>query len=65
MTDMTAMTARASRHRLRCASRDCDLHRLMDGATKLKCSEFGEAIIKHMSGGAAGAGKKEPAMARA
>jgi len=25
-----------------------DLHRLMDGATQLKCSEFGDAIIKHM-----------------
>jgi isocitrate dehydrogenase len=25
-----------------------DFHRMMDGATKLKCSEFGEAIIKHM-----------------
>ncbi len=25
-----------------------DFHRLMDGATKLKCSEFGDAIIKHM-----------------
>jgi isocitrate dehydrogenase len=23
-------------------------HRMMDGATKLKCSEFGSAIIKHM-----------------
>ena len=22
-----------------------DFHRLMDGATKLKCSEFGDAII--------------------
>jgi isocitrate dehydrogenase len=26
-----------------------DFHRLMDGATKLKCSEFGEEIIKVMS----------------
>ncbi len=26
----------------------CDLHRLMEGATKLKCSEFGNAVIKHM-----------------
>ena len=25
-----------------------DFHRLMDGATKLKCSEFGDAIIEHM-----------------
>ncbi len=25
-----------------------DFHRLMDGATKVKCSEFGEAIVKHM-----------------
>jgi len=25
-----------------------DFHRLMDGATLLKCSEFGQAIIKHM-----------------
>jgi isocitrate dehydrogenase len=25
-----------------------DFHRLMDGATKLKCSEFGEEIIKNM-----------------
>jgi isocitrate dehydrogenase len=25
-----------------------DFHRLMDGATKLKCSEFGEAVIQHM-----------------
>jgi isocitrate dehydrogenase len=25
-----------------------DFHRLMDGATKLKCSEFGEAVVKHM-----------------
>ena len=25
-----------------------DFERLMDGATKLKCSEFGDAIIKHM-----------------
>ncbi len=27
-----------------------DFHRLMDGATKLKCSEFGDAIISHMNG---------------
>ncbi len=26
-----------------------DFHRLMDGATKLKCSEFGDAVIKHMA----------------
>ncbi len=25
-----------------------DFHRLMEGATKLKCSEFGEAVIQHM-----------------
>ena len=25
-----------------------DFHRLMDGATKLKCSEFGGAVIQHM-----------------
>ena len=25
-----------------------DFHRLMDGATKLKCSEFGDAVIQHM-----------------
>ncbi|MFQ6047895.1 MAG: NADP-dependent isocitrate dehydrogenase [Phycisphaerae bacterium] len=25
-----------------------DFHRLMDGATKLRCSEFGQAIIQHM-----------------
>ncbi|MDP1663146.1 MAG: NADP-dependent isocitrate dehydrogenase, partial [Phycisphaerales bacterium] len=25
-----------------------DFHRMMEGATKLKCSEFGEAIVKHM-----------------
>ena len=25
-----------------------DFHRLMEGATKAKCSEFGDAIIKHM-----------------
>ncbi|MBT3389750.1 MAG: NADP-dependent isocitrate dehydrogenase [Chloroflexi bacterium] len=25
-----------------------DFHRLMEGATKLKCSEFGDAIIEHM-----------------
>ncbi|NJN70111.1 MAG: hypothetical protein HC801_07445 [Nitrospira sp.] len=40
-----------------------DFHRLMDGATKLKCSEFGEAIIKHMSG-ASGSSKAKPAMAK-
>ena len=27
-----------------------DLERLMEGATKLKCSEFGTAIISHMEG---------------
>jgi isocitrate dehydrogenase len=26
-----------------------DFHRLMEGATLLKCSEFGEAIVKHMN----------------
>eukprot|EP00164_Ancoracysta_twista_P001252 GFYU01001644.1.p1 GENE.GFYU01001644.1~~GFYU01001644.1.p1 ORF type:complete len:484 (-),score=188.91 GFYU01001644.1:108-1559(-) len=25
-----------------------DFHRMMDGATKLKCSEFGEAVVKNM-----------------
>jgi isocitrate dehydrogenase len=25
-----------------------DFARLMEGATEIKCSEFGEAIIKHM-----------------
>jgi isocitrate dehydrogenase len=25
-----------------------DFHRLMEGATKLKCSEFGDAVISHM-----------------
>jgi isocitrate dehydrogenase len=25
-----------------------DFHRLMEGATKVKCSEFGDAVIKHM-----------------
>jgi len=25
-----------------------DFHRLMEGATKVKCSEFGQAMIKHM-----------------
>jgi isocitrate dehydrogenase len=25
-----------------------DFHRLMEGATKLKCSEFGDAVIHHM-----------------
>ena len=25
-----------------------DLARMMDGATEVKCSEFGDAIIKHM-----------------
>ena len=25
-----------------------DFHRQMDGATKLKCSEFGDAIVRHM-----------------
>jgi isocitrate dehydrogenase len=25
-----------------------DFHRLMEGATLLKCSEFGDAIIRHM-----------------
>jgi hypothetical protein len=40
-----------------------DFHRLMDGATKLKCSEFGDAIIKHI-GKPAGAETK-PAMAMA
>ena len=26
-----------------------DFHRLMDGATKLKCSEFGDGVIQHMN----------------
>jgi isocitrate dehydrogenase len=26
-----------------------DFHRMMEGATKLKCSEFGQAIIRHMA----------------
>ncbi|MFQ5335442.1 MAG: isocitrate/isopropylmalate family dehydrogenase, partial [Flavobacteriales bacterium] len=26
-----------------------DFHRLMEGATKLKCSEFGTSVIEHMS----------------
>jgi len=26
-----------------------DFHRLMEGATKLKCSEFGEAVVHHMN----------------
>ncbi len=26
-----------------------DFARLMDGATKVKCSEFGDAVIQHMS----------------
>ncbi len=30
-----------------------DFERLMDGATKLKCSEFGDAIIEHMGAGVA------------
>jgi isocitrate dehydrogenase len=38
-----------------------DFHRLMDGATKLKCSEFADAIIKHMGGKPAS--KPEMAMA--
>ncbi|MBF8255451.1 MAG: isocitrate dehydrogenase [NADP], partial [Anaerolineales bacterium] len=25
-----------------------DFHRLMEGATKVKCSEFGDAVIRHM-----------------
>jgi len=41
-----------------------DFERMMPGATKVKCSEFGDAIIKHMSGSAAAASKK-PAMAGA
>jgi isocitrate dehydrogenase len=45
-----------------------DFHRLMEGATKLKCSEFADAIIKHMGGGGGGSAvepKGKPAMARA
>ena len=26
-----------------------DFHRQMEGATLLKCSEFGQAVIKHMA----------------
>ena len=25
-----------------------DFHRLMEGATLLKCGEFGDAVVKHM-----------------
>jgi isocitrate dehydrogenase len=39
-----------------------DFHRLMDGATKVKCSEFGDAIIKHMGSASA---SPRPAMAMA
>jgi isocitrate dehydrogenase len=43
-----------------------DFHRLMEGATKLKCSEFGDAIIKHMGGSSASVEPKaKPVMARA
>ncbi len=28
-----------------------DFERLMEGATLLKCSEFGDAIIEHMGAG--------------
>lgn len=43
-----------------------DFERMMPGSTKLKCSEFGDAIIKHMGGNAAtGVGKPKPAMAGA
>ena len=28
-----------------------DFHRLMEGATLLKCSEFADAIIEHMGAG--------------
>ena len=38
-----------------------DFHRMMEDATKLKCSEFGDAIIKHMD--SKSASKPEPAMA--
>ncbi len=38
-----------------------DFHRMMEGATKLKCSEFGDAIIKHMD--SKSASKPEMAMA--
>jgi isocitrate dehydrogenase len=27
-----------------------DFHRLMEGATRLKTSEFGDAVIRHMEG---------------
>ena len=48
-----------------------DFHRMMEasgGATKLKCSEFGDAIIKHMGPGAGAShteGKPVPQMQRA
>ena len=42
-------------------------HRMMDGASKLKCwgAEFGDAIIKHMGSGGPTAGAGKPAMAMA
>jgi isocitrate dehydrogenase len=45
-----------------------DFHRLMEGATKVKCSEFGDAIIRHMDGASSRAVEPktgQPAMARA
>ncbi|HRP64074.1 MAG TPA: isocitrate dehydrogenase (NADP(+)) [Phycisphaerales bacterium] len=40
-----------------------DFHRMMEGATKLKCSEFGDAIIKHMGGATTSPSKPKLAMA--
>ena len=48
-----------------------DFHRMMEasgGATKLKCSEFADAIIKHMGPGVGGShseGRPVAQMARA
>ena len=43
-----------------------DFERMMPGATKVKCSEFGDAIIRHMTPGTPGSGAaKKPAMAGA
>src|SRR5215510_5165112 len=45
-----------------------DFHRMMDGATELKCSEFADAIIRHMGPGGSSTSvehKPVPQMARA
>ncbi len=42
-----------------------DFERMMPGATKVKCSEFGDAIIKHMAAGTGAGAAKTPAMAGA